>query len=155
MHHLAGETVSVYADGFCVGDKVVSANGVVTLDDAASVVLIGYGYTARLRTMDIEGGAQNGISQGRVKRISDIVLRLNETGDGLEYGSDFVDMDMLELRDLDDLGATPVEPFSGDTERLPMQSENLREARLTLRHAKPYPCTVVGAFFTLNTEEGA
>jgi len=154
LRHLAGETLTVFADGVKQGDRVPTTAGEITLETAASVVLVGLPYSARLRTMDLEAGAQRGVSQGRIKSIPDLVLRLDETGEGLEYGPDFEDMDMVDLRDLDDLSSTPVPMFSGDTERLEMPGGYDRVSRVALRHSLPYPCTLVAGFMTVKTEEG-
>jgi hypothetical protein len=154
LHHLEAETVKVFADGLLQTDKTVDSDGQITLDTAASVVLVGLPYTARLKTMDLEAGGQRGVSQGRIKRLVDCILRLYQTGEGLEYGQDFDTMDTLDLRDLDDLSSDPVDPYDGDTRRLEMPGGVTREARLALRHALPYPCTVVAAFTTIETQDG-
>ena len=63
LNHLEGEVVSILADGSTHPDKTVTG-GTVTLDRSASKVHIGYGYTSFVKTLRLEGGADDGISQG-------------------------------------------------------------------------------------------
>ena len=78
LAHLEGQTVSVLADGATHADKVVSS-GQITLDRSTTKAVVGLAYDSVLQTMRIEGGAAEGTSQGKTKRISKVVLRLFET----------------------------------------------------------------------------
>jgi len=44
-------------------------DGKVTLDVSASKVHVGYGYRSTLETLRMESGADDGIAQGKIKRI--------------------------------------------------------------------------------------
>lgn len=79
LTHLIGETVQILADGVYVGTKVVSGGGTITLTTAASKVHVGYKSTAAIVTMDPEGGSQAGTSQGKVKRITQLGVRMKDT----------------------------------------------------------------------------
>jgi hypothetical protein len=153
-YHLIGETVKVFADGVLQDDKVVDANGEVALDEEASVVLVGLDYEARMQTLNLETGSAFGISQGKKRSVPDIVVRLYQTGEGLWYGSDFDDMDELEMRDLDDLGADAVPVYDGDTDPLTMPGGFEQEARVAIKHILPYACTIVALFPDVETEGG-
>jgi hypothetical protein len=63
LGHLEGRTVKVLADGALHPERVVTG-GAITLDHAASKVLVGLGYTSRLKTLRLEGGAM-GTAQGK------------------------------------------------------------------------------------------
>ncbi len=78
LWHLRGETVK-YLAGDTIGTGAVSATGTLTLGAAATKVQIGYGYTMKLETLDIEAGAAGGTSQGRQKRISAATVRLHRS----------------------------------------------------------------------------
>ena len=78
LSHLEGQVVSVLADGSTHADKQVSS-GSITLDRSVTSAVVGLKYDSVLQTMRVEGGAAQGTSQGKIKRISKVVLRLFET----------------------------------------------------------------------------
>ena len=105
--------------------------------------------------MRIEAGAGDGVAQGKTKRISRVVFRLDQTGPGLFYGPTDVDADMdeLHLRDGDDLMDTPVPLHDGDTGRLPWPEGYEQLGRVTVKHKLPLPCTVTAIMPQLTTQD--
>jgi hypothetical protein len=85
---LEGETVQVYVDGRTHADKVV-ANGLVTLDDGrtGANVSIGLPNEWTFKSHRIETGSALVSSQGKIKRISQVIFRLFKTL-GFQYGPD-------------------------------------------------------------------
>ena len=154
LGHLEGETVSILADGATHLDKVVSS-GSVTLDRAATSVHIGLQYSATLQTMRLDAGAADGTAQGKTKRITNVVVRLDQTGGGLRYGPTEVDADMDEfhLRDSLDPMDAPVPLFDGDTDVLPWPSGYEQAGKVTVRHTLPLPCTVTAIMPQLITQD--
>ena len=154
LSHLEGQTVSILADGATHPDKVVSG-GTVTLDRSASVIHIGLAYSATLQTMRIEGGASDGTAQGKTKRVTNVVVRLDQTGGGLRYGPTDVDADMDEfhLRDSYDPMTEAVPLFDGDTDVLPWPSGYEQDGKVTIRHTLPLPCTITAVMPQLNTQD--
>jgi hypothetical protein len=154
LSHLEGQTVSILADGATHPDKVVSG-GTVTLDRSASVIHIGLAYSATLQTMRIEGGASDGTAQGKTKRVTNVVVRLDQTGGGLRYGPTDVDADMDEfhLRDSYDPMTEAVPLFDGDTDVLPWPAGYEQDGKVTIRHTLPLPCTVTAIMPQLNTQD--
>ena len=154
LEHLEGETVSILADGATHLDKVVSS-GSVTLDRAATSVHIGLQYSATLQTMRLDAGAADGTAQGKTKRITNVVVRLDQTGGGLRYGPTEVDADMDEfhLRDSLDPMDSPVPLFDGDTDVLPWPSGYEQAGKVTVRHTLPLPCTVTAIMPQLITQD--
>ena len=75
------------ADGSVHANKTVSS-GAITLDRSVTKACVGLSYDSVLQTMRIEGGAAEGTSQGKTKRISKVVLRLFETV-GVKVGPSF------------------------------------------------------------------
>jgi len=152
LHHLEGETVRVLADGFVVSDAVVSG-GSITLDTAAEVVQVGLPMPeARLQTMRLEAGAADGTSMGKKKRVFRLILRVNDLGDGLKYGTNFTTMDEWSMRDTADAMDTVVPLYTGDTPSLIMPSGWEREGRIAVAHDLALPCTIVGVMPQLQTE---
>jgi len=75
LTHLAGKTVQVVADGALQRSKTVSNAGRIDLDEAATEVVAGLGYTSELTTMPLEIEMQNGQSLLRKKTVGEIRLR--------------------------------------------------------------------------------
>lgn len=80
-----GETVSVCADGYYAGDKVVSGGG-FTLDDYASIVHAGFGYSSELKTLPVELKSLGTIA-GRTRRTHEVNIYLTNTI-GLRLGNE-------------------------------------------------------------------
>lgn len=113
LGHLEGQTVSVLVNGAPHPNVVVTA-GAITLQIAATVAQIGLPCPARYRSMRLEAGAQDGVSQGKTKRIHKCVLRLLYTGGG-KYGAlNGGPMDNLLLRSSAALMDQPAPLFTGD-----------------------------------------
>jgi hypothetical protein len=152
--HLVGETVSIVTDGAVHPDKpVVSGFGDVTLDYPASDTLVGYTIVSTLEPQRLEAGSQNGTSQGKRKKISNIVLHLYETGGGLWYGTDSGHMYEVQFRSVGDPMDTAVPPYTGWTVKLPILNGHLSEGKLRLEHRLPQPCTVMAIYPQIDTED--
>lgn len=112
LAHLEGETVKILADGALHPPRQVSG-GAITLERAASVVHVGLGYRARLKTERLSAGAGDGTAQGKPKRIAEIIMRLYRSLH-MKYGTSFEQMDERELRTSEDPMGSPPAMFSGD-----------------------------------------
>ena len=80
LGHLEGEEVVALADGNVVRGLTVSG-GSVTLPNAATKAHIGLPITAALQTLDLDLGNVQGLGtvQGRMKSVSEVTLRVEET----------------------------------------------------------------------------
>lgn len=149
LEHLEGREVAILADGSIHPPRTV-AGGTITLQRAASVVVVGLPYSLRVRPTRYEAGAQNGTAQGKTQRINGIVIRIHETGPGLWYGSPD-NMDELDMRSGLDLMDAPVPLYTGDTEEKAWPEGYERGARVQLEHRLPLPCTIVALMPQLST----
>lgn len=114
LDHLEGATVSVLVNG-APHPNVVVDSGEIELQLPATTAQIGLPCPARYRSMRLEAGARDGTSQGKTKRISKVVIRLDNTGGG-KYGplQDGGLMDTLQLRRASDAMDQPAPLFTGD-----------------------------------------
>ena len=151
LHHLAGETVQVLADGATHPDVTVSALGVAALTRSASVVHIGYAYNSDGMMLRLEAGAADGTAQGKTQRIHSVVFRLHDTL-GLKVGRAFDSLRRLSFRKSSDLTATMVPLFSGD---LPVDWEGDYSAaeHVCWRLDQPLPGTLLSVMPQLNTQD--
>ena len=148
LNHLEGETVTILADGAAHADKTVS-NGTITLDRSASKVHVGYGYTSLLETLRMEAGAEDGVSQGKIKRIHGVTARFFQTV-GAELGPDTDNLDRLPFRDSSMNMDEAVPLFTGDKEiSFPSGYDN--DAKIVIRQTQPLPMTILAIMRRSNT----
>jgi hypothetical protein len=148
LDHLEGETVQILADGSTHADKTVSS-GSITLDRSASKVHVGYSYDSLVETLRLEAGADDGIAQGKIKRIHGITARFLDTV-GAELGPDTNNLDRLPFRDSSMAMDTAVPLFNGDKEIFfPSGYEN--DAQVVIRQNQPLPMTIVAIMRRSNT----
>lgn len=150
--HLVGQTVNVLVDGATHPQRVVDGSGNFTLQRAGSIVHYGLPFTAKLATMDLEAGAGNGTSQGKIKRVHKGIVRLDRTLGG-KAGPSETKLDTLQFRDASvPMGSAPP-LFTGD-KQVPWPGGSDRQARLWFVHEDPTPATVVAFMPQMATEDG-
>jgi hypothetical protein len=151
LSHLEGKTVDILADGAVHVQRVV-ASGQVTLTRTSSVVHVGLPYSSTLETLDLEGGGAEGPAQGKRRRVSKAILRLYETGSGIEVGH-ADKTDVIDFRVSGDLMDAPVPLFSGIYKDIVFPANWSKEAYIKIVQRKPLPCTVLSIVSTLKTED--
>lgn len=140
LDYLEGKDVSILADGAPVADQRV-IDGAVTLDTAASVVHVGLPYETIIEPMRIDSDPAAGMSQGQVKQIRELVVRLNRSL-GLSYG-DGTTFSTLSFRDTSDLMDAPVPLFTGDKE-IEFEGSFDLDSRLVIKQTQPLPLCLLG-----------
>ena len=78
LEHLEGMKVSILGDGQHLTDQVVTG-GIVQLDIPASRIVVGLSYEWKVVPLRLEGGSPTGFSQGKMKSVNDIVVRVERT----------------------------------------------------------------------------
>lgn len=136
LSHLAGEAVSVLADGRVVTGKTVSASGTITLSTAASVVHVGLPYTCDLQTLPIAVQVE-AFSHGRTKNVNRVWLRCTSSG-AFDVGPD-----TSRLRSSDPRGENAGSYMSGQIP-VPVDGKWTDDGQVWLRQSDPLPVTVVG-----------
>ena len=149
LDHLEGETVSVLADGATHPDKIVSS-GSITLDRLSSKVCVGKNYISKMLTLKLEAGANPGDSaQGRIKRISDIIVRMYKSV-GIEIGSAEGNVDSIPFRSSVLAMDEAIPPFTGD-KKIPFRSTHGTEGQIYLQQKQPLPLTVLALMPKIKT----
>tara|TARA_R100001369_G_C3318933_1_gene168595 strand:+ start:665 stop:3064 length:2400 start_codon:yes stop_codon:yes gene_type:complete len=148
LNHLEGVSVTILADGSAHANKTV-VKGTITLDRSSSKVHIGYGYTSSLETLRMEAGAEDGIAQGKIKRIHGVTARFFQTV-GAELGPDNNNLDRLPFRDSSMSMDQAVPLFNGDKEiSFPSGYDN--DAKIVIRQTQPLPMTILAIMRRSNT----
>lgn len=79
LYHLAGETVSVVANGGAHPDVVVSPTGGVLLNTSATKVVVGFPYNSDLELFPFDAGSADGTAQGKIQRKHHVAVRVHES----------------------------------------------------------------------------
>lgn len=146
LDHLEGEKVSILADGNEHPEKTV-ASGAITLDDPASRVHVGLGYTSDLETLNID--TPDGRLEGRPKSVIKVLLKLLLSR-GFEAGPNASKLEEWPQRDTEGYNV-PIDLFTGLADQV-LEPEWNTNGRVFIRQTKPLPLTVLSV--GVNVEVG-
>jgi len=140
LAHLEGKTVSILADGAIQPDQVVSG-GAITLDYAASNVLVGLSYTSVLKPMNLEIPLQDGSTKSRKARVHRVAIEVYKSL-GCEVSPDEVAWDEVFFRAIGhEMDASP--PVFTGKKKVSLGGSYEDFAELTLRTSKPMPLCIL------------
>ena len=139
LDHLEGSTVKVLGDGNVFDDQVVT-DGRITLENPASIVLVGLGYTAQMQTLYLDVNIGEGSIQGKRKRVAAVTSRVDNTR-GLAIGFTFDDLIDQKVASPTTWGQT-MPLYTGDQRTIIPPSYNL-EGSICIQQNYPLPITVL------------
>jgi hypothetical protein len=148
LNHLEGETVQILADGAAHADKTVSG-GSITLDTSAIKVHIGYSYDSLVETLRMEAGAEDGVAQGKIKRIHGVTIRFLDTV-GADIGPDTSNLKTIPFRDSSMAMDQAIPLFSGDKEVV-LHSGYDKDAKIVVKQGQPLPMSIIAIMRRSNT----
>lgn len=140
LWHLEGQTVGTYMDGARLPNVTIS-NGTATFTESGTIKTIGYFYESDGQTMPLEGGSQDGSSQGKTKKISRIGFWLLDTL-GLKFGPDADTLTELIERNWGDAYGSATPLFTG-IHRERFEGEYDKLGQVYFRADGPFPCNVL------------
>ena len=152
LDHLEGETVSILADGSVHANKTVSS-GAITLDREVTKACVGLPYNSVLQTMRIEGGAAEGTSQGKIKRISKVVLRLFETV-GVKVGPSLSNLEIVPFRTTSSSLSAPVDTLIEGDKEIEFNDDYNSDGHIFIKQDQPLPASILAIYPTLVTNDG-
>ena len=152
LSHLEGQSVSILADGSAHTNKTVSS-GAITLDRSVTKAVVGLSYDSVLQTMRIEGGAAEGTSQGKTKRISKVVLRLFETV-GAKVGPSLTELETVPFRTTSSALSSPVDTLLAGDKTIEFRGDFDSDGFIFVKQDQPLPLTVLAIYPTLVTSDG-
>ena len=153
LSHLEGQTVSILGDGATHANKVVNGSGQITLDRSVTSACVGLAYDSILQTMRIEGGAAEGTSQGKTKRISKVVLRLFETV-GVKVGPSLSNLELIPFRTTSSLLSNPVDTLLSGDKEIEFNDDYNSDGFIFIKQDQPLPCSILAIYPTLVTSDG-
>jgi hypothetical protein len=145
---LEGQTVSILGDGSVHPDKTVSS-GAVTLERYVTKAHAGLSYNSTLTTLRVDSGSAMGTSQGKIKRINELTVRLFRSV-GLKVGRDANNLDVVPFRSSASSMNAPIALFTGDKE-IELNGNYDTDGQLTIRQDQPLPMNILAVFATLST----
>lgn len=138
---LAGQDVTVNADGAVVTGLKVGEDGTLTLPKKASRVVVGLPYSMEVQTMPIVAQVSDGsLAKGHTKNVSRVWLRLKNSA-APEVGSNFSDMAQVKTRTKETFGEPP-RLIDGVVEALPPGKWE-DDTGVCVRMGKPLPFTLI------------
>lgn len=139
LDHLEGKTVQILADGAVEPDEVVSG-GSITIENASSVVHVGLGYESIIQPMKLDVDGSLGPSQGQVKQVRQIVVRLlNSLGLKWSDGEDEYDEPFRDTAD--EMDASP--PLFTGEKTIDFGGPFNNEGEVILKQTAPLPSTIL------------
>ena len=139
LAHLNGKTVSIFADG-CVHPQKVVTGGVVTLDRAASSILVGLPYNSDLQTLPLSLNIE-GFGQGRYKNVNKAWLRVYRSS-GIFVGPDADNLVEAKQRTTEPYGSPPA--LKSDEILVVLTPTWAASGQIYVRQSDPLPLTIVG-----------
>lgn len=152
LSHLEAQSVGILADGSTHANKTVSS-GAISLDRYVNKAVVGLNYSSVLQTMRIEGGAEEGTSQGKTKRISKVVLRLFETV-GVRVGPNLDNLETIPFRSSSDPMDTPVSTFLAGDKEIEFRDDYNTDGFIFVKQEQALPCSVLAIYPTVVTSDG-
>ncbi len=148
LSHLEGQTVKILGNGAAHTDKQVSS-GAVTLDRAVTKAHIGLSYNSILQTMRIDAGGMQGTSQGKIKRVNDVTVRVYRSL-GVRVGSSSSQTDLIPFRTSASPMDKAVEMFTGDKE-VEFDGGYETDGHVVVTQSQALPLTVLALYPRLTT----
>ena len=152
LAHLEGQSVSILADGATHADKVVSS-GQITLDRSTTKAVVGLAYDSVLQTMRVEGGAAEGTSQGKTKRINKVVLRLFETI-GAKVGPSLTNLETIPFRTTSSQMDNPVDTLLAGDKEIEFRDDYNTDGFIFVKQDQTLPLSVLAIYPTIVTSDG-
>ncbi len=152
LGHLNGQTVTGLADGEVIPPQIV-VNDSITLEQPATAIIVGLGFTAQLQTLYLDMGAGAATVQGRRKNIYSVVVRTNASR-GLAVGTNQVDASVsptgvapawsvIEIKDRSNAisGDLPTPLYTGDS-FINVPGDWARPGQVAIQQSYPLPAEV-------------
>lgn len=140
LDYLAGQTVSINADGGVVAPQVVASDGSITLAQPATKVTAGLGYTCQGQTMPLDVGEPT--VQGKRKKIAAVTLKVANTR-GLSTGRTLATLTPIKEMNPSVVLGAQIPLVSGD-ERQIMDGLYDVLGQFWFQLTDPLPATVLG-----------
>ena len=157
LGHLEGQEVGIVADGVYVGQKTVY-QGNITLNSAATNVVVGVPYVSIVEPMPLNVDMQNGSGQARSQRINQLVARIYRTA-GFEYswGKEWHKAPVRDDFSLDLMSGDLILSWGDSNTEIklnPQDIVNSTGSRMIFRQTEPLPVYFVSFYPSIEVSNG-
>jgi len=142
LWHLEGQTVTVFADGVQLTATYTVTDGKITIPNAAKKILVGLRFKLKIATLRPTEGAQNGSSQGKIKRIYQFILRLYPSFGGT-VGDQYGRSVQIPGWPMAQSFMQPPVLMTGDTPAIPYPGGWEQDGITVIENDTAYPFTVI------------
>jgi hypothetical protein len=132
----AGKEVDVISGNYYLGRYTVNGSNQITLNTAVTSITVGYSFTVEIQTMPVEITDRSGSYNGKPKRISRVLMDLNETLSVSIQGN------RLIIRQVNDDFSLQPTPVTGKREFFLLGYS--RDASVTITQSEPLPLRLNG-----------
>lgn len=151
LEHLEGQEVDILTNGAAHPRRTV-VGGRIELQSPAEIIHVGLPTSCAVATMSLEAGSANGTAQGKLKRVTNLVVRLYRSLGG-NVGPSREKTDTLDFRrPSQPMGVAPP-LFTGDVEPKAWPGGYERSAQLWYTNYQPLPATLVALMPVVSTSD--
>ena len=140
LHHLIGESVTIWGDGSAWPVQTVAADGTITLSAGVARAHIGLPYTCDLKTLPLVHQKMEAVGAGVFKSPTSVHLRVDKAR-GIFAGPDFDHLREHAQRTSEAYG-TPTTMTTDEIE-IALDSKWSRGGQLAMRKTDPSPITIL------------
>jgi len=142
LWHLEGQSVRVVVHDAVIGDFTVSG-GQLQLDaDLRGPCVVGLPYRGILKSMRMDTTLNNGATQGRRRRITEVTMRFNGT-QGCKFGRSLDALNEIPFRQFEDDPLAGSPRFTGE-KLVNWPAGYSGDATIFVVQDQPLPCTLLG-----------
>lgn len=142
LDYLNGQMISILADGGVIEPQVV-VNGTITLQNPATKVVAGLGFTKQLQTMPLDLGNERDTVQGKRIKVNAVTVRVANTR-ALQFGNKLTGQ-MFSIKEMNpnvQLGSA-IPLVTGD-ERVVWDPLWATPNQICFQSTDPLPATILG-----------
>jgi len=140
LHHLVGESVTIFGDGSVIASQTVAADGTITLDAGVARAHIGLPYTCDLKTLPLVHSKIEAVGAGRLKSPTSVHLRVDKAR-GIFAGPDFDHLREFAQRTSEVYGS-PTAMMTNEIE-IVLDPKWSRGGQIAIRKTDPSPITIL------------
>ena len=151
LHHLENEMVSILADGAVLDPQLVR-NGTITLQQAASRIIVGLPYRCTAKNLPLN--VQGEVVENKRKRVVALAVRVKDTR-GLKAGTSLNALYAIKPRSMERYGEAPAllaASLQGGMAHIALDPIWDEEAQSYFVQDDPLPTTILG--YVVETEIG-
>jgi hypothetical protein len=141
LDYLEGETVSVVGDGMVLSSETVSQGG-ITIDQPASIIIVGLPYVGMIKGLPIDQGGQSGSAEDKIKNMLRLGVRFVDSA-GLYFGTSLSTLTQMNFLNSGQAADRPTPLFTGTLDPQSYDDSWAADKNLYLVQNDPLPCTIL------------